>query len=42
MDDISRYIETANRLQDAINLPAIRAIQDKMPQFKMHWAYLPV
>lgn len=29
MDDISRYIETANRLQDAINLPAIRAIQEQ-------------
>ncbi len=29
MDDISRYIETMNRLQDAINLPAIRAIQEQ-------------
>lgn len=29
MDDITRYIETMNRLQDAINPPAIRAIQEQ-------------
>jgi len=29
MDDISRYIETTNRLQDAINPPAIRAIREQ-------------
>lgn len=29
MDDITRYIETINRLQDAINPPAIRAIQEQ-------------
>lgn len=29
MDDITRYIETMNRLQDAINSPAIRAIQEQ-------------
>ena len=29
MDDITKYIETMNRLQDAINPPAIRAIQEQ-------------
>lgn len=29
MYDITRYIETMNKLQDAINLPAIRAIQER-------------
>lgn len=29
MDDITRYIETMNKLQDAINPPAIRAIQEQ-------------
>lgn len=29
MDDITRYIETMNRLQDAINPPAIRAIREQ-------------
>ncbi len=29
MDDILKYIETMNRLQDAINLPVIRAIQEQ-------------
>lgn len=29
MDDITRYIETINRLQDAIDPPAIRAIQEQ-------------
>lgn len=29
MDDITRYIGTMNRLQDAINPPAIRAIQER-------------
>lgn len=29
MDDITRYIETINKLQDAINPPAIRAIQEQ-------------
>lgn len=29
MDDITRYIETMNKLQDAINLPAIQSIQER-------------
>lgn len=29
MDDITRYIETMNKLQDAVNPPAIRAIQEQ-------------
>jgi len=29
MDDITRYIETMNKLQNAINLPAIQAMQER-------------
>lgn len=29
MDDITRYIEPMNKLQDAINLPAIQAMQER-------------